>query len=140
MNPDSDVIGLACAQDYETFYHREIRLRKLLGFPPFCDMVLLTVTGENEAEVHRACTAIAEDLTELCEGDYTDVPLLRFGPFEAPVYRVDNVYRMRLVLKCRLNRRSRALISELVRKFDAAVVNRSRQRPSLSVDFNPSGI
>ncbi len=140
MNPDSDVIGLACAQDYETFYHREIRLRKLLGFPPFCDMVLLTVTGENEAEVHRACTTIAEDLTDLCEEKYTDVPLLRFGPFEAPVYRVDNVYRMRLVLKCRLNRRARALISELVQNFDAAVVNRSRSRPSLSVDFNPSGI
>ena len=48
-NPDSEIIRLACEQDYETFYEREIRLRRLLVFPPFCDIALLTVSGASES-------------------------------------------------------------------------------------------
>ena len=74
-------------------------------------------------------------IRRLTANDYTDVPMQMFGPFEAPVYRVDNVYRMRTVIKCRLTRRARALFTELLRAFSAL-----RQRPVLSVDFNPSSI
>ena len=70
--------------------------------------------------------------------DYGDVPVIAFGPFEAPVYRVDNVYRMRMVVKCKLNRRSRAMFSELLRAFTTDT--RGSQKPVLSIDFNPSGI
>lgn len=138
MNPDSDVIKLACAQDYETFFHHEIRLRRLLQFPPFCDMVLLTVTCPDEKELQKACLRLSEELRLFGVGEFADVPLIAFGPFEAPVYRVDNVYRMRMVIKCRLNRRSRALFEAILVKFAAA--GRGRQRPVLSVDFNPSSI
>lgn len=137
MNPDSDVIKLACAQDYETFFAREIQLRRLLTFPPFCDIVLLTVTSPDEKELHKVCLRLSEEITSLCETTYADVPLLSFGPFEAPVYRVDNVYRMRHVIKCRLNRRSRALFARLLTDFAPA---RSPAAPILSVDFNPSSI
>lgn len=138
MNPDSDVIKLACAQDYETFYAREIKLRKLLVFPPFCDIVLLTLTSPDEKELQKACLRLSEEVDTLCRTEYTDVPVISFGPFEAPVYRVDNVYRMRMVIKCRLNRRARAMFATLLTRF--AAEGRSSRRPVLSVDFNPSSI
>ncbi|MBQ8416134.1 MAG: primosomal protein N', partial [Clostridia bacterium] len=53
-NPDSEIIRLAAMQDYESFYEREIRVRKLLTVPPFCDIALLTVSGAYESEVLRA--------------------------------------------------------------------------------------
>lgn len=135
MNPDNDVLKLACAQDYETFYAREVRLRRNLAFPPFCDIALLTLTSPDEKELQKACLRLTEEIRRLTANDYTDVPMQMFGPFEAPVYRVDNVYRMRTVIKCRLTRRARALFTELLRAFSAL-----RQRPVLSVDFNPSSI
>ena len=61
-----------------------------------------------------------------------------FGPFEAPVYRVDNIYRMRMVVKCRLNRRSRELFTRILTAF--ASESRGSRKPVLSVDFNPSSI
>ncbi len=137
MNPDSDVIKLACAQDYDTFFAREIKLRRLLTFPPFCDIVLLTVTSTDEKELHKACLRLTEQVSALCESTFTDVPLVSFGPFEAPVYRVDNVYRMRIVIKCRLNRRARALFATLLTEFAPA---RTPNAPMLSVDFNPTNI
>ena len=137
MNPDSDVIKLACAQDYETFFAREIKLRRLLTFPPFCDIVLLTVTSTDEKELHKACLRLSEEITSLCEKEFTDVPLVSFGPFEAPVYRVDNVYRMRIVIKCRVNRRARALFARILTDF---APSHTPAAPILSVDFNPTSI
>jgi len=61
-----------------------------------------------------------------------------FGPFEAPVYKVDDRYRMRFVIKCRLNNRSRELFSELMRAFSANYG--SNKRLQLSIDFNPSNL
>ena len=138
MNPDSDVIRLACAQDYERFFQNEIRLRRLLQFPPFCDMVLLTVTSPNEKELQKACVKLSEELKSKNLTEYRDVPIIAFGPFEAPVYRVDNVYRMRMVVKCKLNRRARSMFAELLRAFTTDT--RGSQKPVLSIDFNPSGI
>ena len=138
MNPDHEVIRGACRQEYEAFYEQEIQLRRLLVFPPFCDIVLLTLTSPDEKELQKASLRLAEELTSMTTGDYSDVPVVSFGPFEAPVYRVENIYRMRMVVKCRLNKRSRGMFAELLGKFSSA--RKNREQPMLSVDFNPSGI
>jgi len=133
-NPDNDVIQRAVAQDYESFFEDEIRLRKLLVFPPFCDIVLLTLTSKDEQELLKASTKLAERLSLLLSGAYIDVPTVVFGPFEAPVYRVDGKYRMRMVIKCRLNKRSRALFAEILSAPPTS------SGINLSIDFNPSNI
>ena len=135
-NPDSEIIRLAAAQDYETFYEREIRLRKLLVFPPFCDIALLTLTGTEEHMLLRGSTLLGESVKELAQGEYKDVELVTFGPFEAPVYRVDNRYRMRMVIKCRLQKRTLAMFAELLCSFSRKV----GRRVSLGIDFNPSNL
>ena len=134
-NPDSDVIKLACAQDYDTFYEHEIALRKLLTFPPFCDIVLLTVSHGDEHELLEAVTQLKAEIDKLLAGAYADVPNIMFGPFEAPVYKVDGKYRMRFVVKCRLNNRSRGLFSEILRTFPTGA-----KKPVLSVDLNPTNL
>ena len=135
-NPDSEIIRLACAQDYESFYEREIRLRKLLVFPPFCDIAVLTFSGTLESEVLQASVRLAETVKELTAGEYADVALVTFGPFEAPVYRVDNRYRMRMVIKCRLSRRTLSMFSEILCRFGPL----NPRRITLSIDFNPSNL
>lgn len=138
MNPDSEVIRLACAQDYERFFQGEIRLRRLLQFPPFCDLVLLTLTCPDEGELQKACLRLNEELRQQNTTAFSDVPIVAFGPFEAPVYRVDNVYRMRMVVKCRLNRRARAMFAAILTAFGND--SRGSNKPVLSLDFNPSNI
>ena len=138
MNPDSDVIRLACAQDYERFFQNEIRLRRLLQFPPFCDMVLLTLTCRDEKELQNAALHMARQLKAKNFLEYRDVPIVAFGPFEAPVYRVDNIYRMRMVVKCRLTKRARSMFEDLL--IALASEGRGSTRPTLSIDFNPASI
>ncbi len=135
-NPDSEIIRLACAQDYDSFYEREIRLRKLLSFPPFCDIALLTVSGALENEVLQGATIMDRELRARLEGEYRDVQVVMFGPFEAPVYRVDNKYRMRMVIKCKLNRRTLAMLAEILCEFN----QKAGRRLSMSADLNPSNL
>jgi primosomal protein N' (replication factor Y) len=135
-NPDHDVIRLACAQDYEGFFNREIRLRKMLVFPPFCDIALLTLSGKDEKELFLAASKLRDELSRLLGKEYTDVPVQIFGPFEAPVYRVERRYRLRMVIKCRLNKRSRALFASLLTAFGAS----GAAGTLLSIDFNPSNL
>ncbi len=135
-NPDNDVIRLACAQDYETFYRREIKLRRLLVFPPFCDLALLTLSCKDEKALMLSARHLYEELSRLIGGDFSDVQTVVFGPFEAPVYRVDNRFRMRMVVKCRLNKRSRALFATILALFS----KKGNMGAQLSIDLNPSAL
>ena len=135
-NPDNDTIRLACKQDYEAFYASEIRLRKLLVFPPYCDIALLTLTCSDEKQVLVGAKALRGEIDRLVADSYKDVQMIIFGPFESPVYKAEEKYRMRIVIKCRLNRRSRELFARLMTDFG----KNSKGRLALSIDFNPTGL
>ncbi len=136
MSPDHDIIRLACEQDYEGFFRREMQLRKLLCFPPFCDIAMITMSCESEDLLVRTATRVMEDLPPLREQYMPHEPLLVYGPFEAPVYRVDNRCRMRVIIKCRVTDTLNQVLSELI--FRAAAGTEKKVRAV--VDFNPNGI
>ena len=135
-NPDSECIRLACLQDYESFYKNEIRLRKALVFPPYCDIALITVSSSDESQLLKASSTLSQMLDEMLSKDFSDVPVVKYGPFEAPVYKVEGKYRMRTVMKCKLNKRSRELFACVLEKFSESGI----KGLSLSVDFNPSSL
>lgn len=137
-NPENDIIKLACEQDYDSFYENEIKLRKLLTFPPFCDIVLMTVSHSDERELMMATEQLKKMYDKALAETYTDVPQVTFGPFEAPVYKVDDRFRMRIIIKCRLNNRSRELFAFILRSFGANFSG--TRKPQLAIDFNPSNI
>ena len=96
----------------------------------------MTLSSEDEKELLRASKILADKFSKLVSEEYSDLPLLTFGPFEAPVYRVEGRYRMRMVIKCKLNRRSRSLFSSLLADFSKS----GAKGLNLSIDFNPSNL
>ena len=134
-NPDNETINLASAQDYESFFASAIRLRRQLQFPPFCEFILLGVHGEDEPEVLDLTLKLDRQLREYIMGEYSDLPMYIFGPFEAPIYKVNNVYRMRIIIKCQVTKRMRELISRLLADFPKASA-----KAAISVDINPASM
>lgn len=135
-NPNHECIKLACEQNYEEFYNREIKLRKELCFPPFCDIASITLSSTLELELQKTSNLFASKLIDLTKSEFSDVPLVIFGPFEAPVYKVENKYRLRTVIKCRLNKRSRELFATLIKAF----AKLDSKQVTISIDFNPSNL
>lgn len=130
-SPTNEVIRLACKQDYETFYEGEIALRRELSYPPFCDLVRLTVTSEDEQKLFEATARLSDSLRSKLDGAYSNLPVAVFGPFEAQVYKVNEKYRMRMIVKCKLASGTRALLHELLSEFA------TERDVSLAVDMNP---
>ncbi|MBQ9416354.1 MAG: primosomal protein N' [Clostridia bacterium] len=132
-HPHNDVIRFACLQDYESFFEDETKARRAFQFPPYCDLCFLTVSGRDESAVQALAREASLRMGELIR-EHPALPLLLYGPFEAPVYRVENNYRLRVILKCRLNRECRAMLLAFWQEFLA------KQTPGvrLSIDFNPS--
>ena len=135
-NPDHDVIQLACKQDYKTFFENEIQTRRLLSYPPYCDIVLLTLSGQVESAVMKDSKLLSDMLREKINGAYKGVPVICYGPFEAPVYKLDGKYRMRIIIKTKLTKQSREMFAEIYKSFG----KRKKNEPMLSVDFNPSSL
>jgi primosomal protein N' (replication factor Y) len=135
-NPDHPVLKLSAEQNYEKMYRNEIALRRSLVFPPFCDMVLFSLSSESETELMAASKSFTLQIKKRNADKYPEVQAVVFGPMEAPVYKINGVYRMRLVIKCRLNAQTRRLISEAY--SDAGRL--MGRRIGLSVDVNPTSL
>ena len=134
FNPSNDILTLAANQDYPEFYRREIRLRRALVFPPFCDIAVVTLSSRDEALLATSCVRLREWIRDAVADRYADLKLIVYGPFEAPVYKVQGVCRCRVVIKCRLNRRTRGFISEILTEFG----KNAGKRLNVSADLNPN--
>ena len=53
-NPDHYAIIHSQMQDYDAFYKTEIPLRKMLKYPPFCDIILIRFQGQDIQELQKA--------------------------------------------------------------------------------------
>ncbi len=114
LNPRHNIFSLASKQDFVEFYEGEIALRKAFTFPPFCQIAVFTLASEKESEVLISAKEFSDKLEKYLSGEYSDVKFIVYGPFEAPIYRMKNVYRKRFIIKYKNNPRSRALLDRLL--------------------------
>ncbi len=135
-SPDNPVLRFAGEQNYEAFFADEAAARRALRFPPFCDIVLLALSGEDEGEVREGAEHLREILDGRLRGEFSDIRVVMYGPFEAPVYRLGGRYRRRILLKCRANRRARDLLRSAAEAFRPY----TRKKVSLTIDINPANV
>ena len=112
--PQDPVLAAAARQDYEEFYRDEIRLRRALGLPPFREIVTLTCSDADEMRAYRAAMFERDLICECVQREGLDIQVL--GPAQAPVYRVNRNYRMRLTLSCGGTRAERLAISSCIKR------------------------
>ncbi|MBO5262235.1 MAG: primosomal protein N' [Clostridia bacterium] len=132
-SPNDQTINLASKQDYDAFYQNEIQIRKAYEFPPFCDIVLLTMSSVNETSLSQWSDKLVKQLET--EFKAVNMPVKAYGPFDAPIYKSNGRYRKRIIVKCRLNNKLREVFSKIYIFY-----TKSNDKNHLSIDFNPSNI
>ena len=124
--PQHEVLRLAAAQDYDSFYELELSMRRTLGYPPFADLVLITFTGPEEARVLHGAAKFRDSLSALLKQPVYDTNNHTvLGPAPCPVPKINYNFRYRLTLKCRLNPQIRQLLGHLLRQFSQDKENRN---------------
>lgn len=117
LTPENEVIRLAARQDYDAFFATEIRMRKLMIYPPFCDICVIGFSGADEVKTRVASQRALDKIKELTESEYRDEKLIVLGPLPARVPKVNKKFRYRLIIKCRNTKGFRSMITEVLKSF-----------------------
>ncbi len=133
VTPDSELIKQAVKQDYEAFYDTEITTRKIMTYPPYCDMVTINVSSAFKDLAKDTAQEIFNNLKNAVNGEFSEVKMVILGPSAASIPKISNRYRFRMIIKTRNNKQFR----ELVRKATAV---KFKNDISVSVDINPETI
>ena len=96
-NPEETSIIAASKQDYSMFYENEIRYRKLLGYPPIMEFLVILLTGTNEELLDKRAKDVAQTIKE-SENSLEDV-ITVIGPTKANIAKINDVYRRVFYLK-----------------------------------------
>ncbi|MCR4404198.1 MAG: primosomal protein N' [Candidatus Acetothermia bacterium] len=118
-HPEHYAIQAAAAQDYAKFYDQELRFRQELGYPPFTELIQLTVEGADRAR--------AEEQAERWKGLLAD-GLEVLGPVAGLPARVRGRYQWQLLLKGK----DRAALHQAVRAGLEAL-----GREGVKIDVDP---
>jgi primosomal protein N' (replication factor Y) len=132
-NPDSAIFELSKRQDYDTFYNNEIKTRKLMTFPPYCDLAVVNVQSINRDMALDTINNIFAKIREMINDEYSDVKLIILGPSPSTIVKVNNRYRFRMIIKCKNNKQFREMLRKAI---NVKLIN----DVSVSVDINPETI
>jgi len=128
FNPDDPVIKMAAGQDYRSFYKHEIRLRKLLKYPPFTHLLRIVFSAEGEAIVETGAEYTAQYIADIIDASEEEVIIL--GPAPCPINKIRNRFRYQLIVKCDS--------LDLLRSIAAYIIARvAPKNVKIDVDFNP---
>ncbi|GMU55593.1 MAG: hypothetical protein AMXMBFR33_47390 [Candidatus Xenobia bacterium] len=130
LDPENPCLLSAAQHDYAGFYARELELRRQVGYPPFCRLVRLVVSGTQAEEVEHE----ALDVARILSARVPQAELL--GPAPCPLEKVRGRWRWHLLGRT-------AKVQELVqgaRTYFDQKANNPRSDLQWSVDPDPQDL
>ena len=107
------VIESIINNSYVDFYNLEIDFRKMFQYPPFMDLVLFELSSKDLNLLKKECEILYNILSEEKSGIYKV-----YSPKSPFVQRINNRYRMNILLKSKLNSESYNLIYSKIKKYE----------------------
>jgi len=108
-NPDHYAIRLAAEQDYETFFAKEMLVRKVQQYPPYTYLTSIEISSRSEEMVIDTIHRIAE---EIARKNYEGVSIL--GPVTPFIPYENETHRRTLLLKYKSEAEIKAYLAGLL--------------------------
>lgn len=135
--PDNEIIRRAANQDYEAFFNTEIRIRKALIYPPYCDFCSVNFIGKDETQTKQAANSFYESVKYLHSYGYPELGIILLSPIAPRIEKVADKYRYRVIIKCKNNARFRAFISTLLKNY---MNDKKYKDVTVFADINPENM
>ena len=103
-----------------------------MKYPPFCDIIVIGFTGENEQKVIKQAKKVHEYLKKRIIGE--KIGVLLYSPVPAPIDKIKNKYRWRMIIKCLYNEQINNLLQ------DALKENECKKEIRQIIEINPSNM
>lgn len=131
--PDHYAIRLAAEQNYEAFFHKEMRFRRMMHYPPVTALANVIAQGtklEQAAEVAKHVGDFLIPLEQNTEG------LKILGPTPAPLAKLEGRFRIQFLIKCT----SRGRLSSILQRLADHAEQQGVPHRSLMIDMDPANI
>lgn len=135
--PDSTLIELAAKQDYEGFYNSEILTRKLMIYPPYCDIATVSFQGLERKYTEEAAKIYFTMLKTAVTGEFSDVKLVLLGPTAAAVPKVNSNYRYKVIIKYKNSKKFKEMMNTVTAEYNKSVY---AKKITATVNVNPDSI
>ncbi|WGE86639.1 primosomal protein N' [Actinobacillus equuli subsp. haemolyticus] len=134
--PEHPLLKTLLEQGYLAFAQEALKMRKVMGLPPFAAQVLLRATGKDNQQVVN----LLQNLTAYFQQKSTELGLQDIQilpPFSAPMAKKAGHYRWLLLIQ----HRSRGVLQQLIDQFDLDKANLGLQNNiRLTLDIDPQEI
>lgn len=124
-NPDHPAIALALAHDVSGFVEYALADRRALNYPPYSRLAMVRVAAMDERVAREGIAALAQVARDAAE---SRAEIL--GPSPAPIARLRNLYRFRLMVRASTR-------PPLRRVLDAVQRAKLDRRIRMAVDVDP---
>ena len=131
--PDHYAIRLAAEQNFEAFFHKELRFRRMMHYPPVTAIANVIAQGsklEQAAEVAKHVGDFLLPLEQSTEG------LKVLGPTPAPLAKLEGRFRIQFLIKCT----SRARLSGILQRLADYTEQHGIPHRALMIDMDPVNI
>ena len=133
-NPSNPILDFVLKQDYTEFYNREINVRAAFDNPPFSKLVNFLFTGNNEEETERYAKKMSAEIIKLMQKE-NGILKQYYGPNAAPIEKIDNKYRYRLLIKTK----NTAKILDILREADR-IHEANKQNVYMDIAISPTSL
>lgn len=128
FNLDHYSIIMASNHDYIGFYNEEMKIRKILSYPPYYNLTLIKINGLNYNEVYNESNKIVNYL----KGNLHNTIIL--GPSNCNIPKINNKYYMQIIIKYK----NTNLIIENLKFINEKY--RKNKNINVDIDINPKNI
>ena len=136
-NPDNFTIECVKQQNDEMFYNTEMRLRKQLKYPPFCDIIVIGVSSKDEQITMKVAQSLHKYLKDRVENENIGIMLYKALP--APIDKIKNKYRWRILIKCKFGEDIIDLMNNTMEKAQTIKYCKNGDA-NISIDVNPTNM
>ena len=99
---------------YDEFYYKEIEGREIFKYPPFCDMLLIELSSDFKFDVMKD----ANKLYDIFNNNNKDNSYVIYTPKSPFMQKINNKYRVHVLLKLNFSNEILKLVYENLGKYD----------------------
>ena len=131
--PEHYAIRLAADQNYEGFYSKELRFRRMMHYPPCAALANVVAQGPKLDQAAKVAGMIGQFLTRV---ERTTKGLKVLGPSAAPLARIEGRFRIQFLLKAA----SRASLNDILRRLADHCEDKGIPPQSVMIDMDPVSV
>jgi primosomal protein N' (replication factor Y) len=131
--PEHYAVRLAADQNYEGFYSKEMRFRRMMHYPPCAALANIVAQDTDLEKAARVAKQIGSFLARAANAAQGFKVL---GPASAPLARIEGRYRIQFLVKSN----SRARLNDVLRRLADDCQQRGIPPQSVMIDMDPVSI